>query len=776
MPDPPAHSTLRDSPLSPNGRALNIPRPVTTMVGRDGEIATVKALVLRDDVQLVTLRGPGGVGKTRVAIEVLHRIEEAGFDTVVFVPLAAARRADLVPPAVAQVLGVSNTTEDPIMDRLTAYLRGRRTLIVLDNLEHLPDAGPFVADLIARCPSLTVLCTSRSRLNLSGEHVYPVPPLSVEASVALFAQRTTALSPGFTLTQDLSPMVEAICDHVDRLPLAIELAAARSPVLSPGALLERLRHPLALLTGGPRDAPDRQRTMRNVIAWSYDLLPDDDQMLYRRLGVFIGGFTLEAAEAVAGDGGDVLPGLESLITSSLVQPAPEVGGQPRFTMLETIREFALEQLAESGEEPETRQRHAGYYQWLAEDALPRYDGPEVRLASERVDIELNNCRAALAWAVEAQAAETGIRLAGALWHIWALPSAAGGKPWVDYPAEGLAWIERMLPMREGLPVEALTEALVGAGALAYFLRGDIETVRDVGQELLTRARAEGYPYGEYWALAMLGGAAHRAGDLAAARGCFAGALALAPAVRNPDNQASIVLHWLGELELGAGDAGAAARHLGEALRLSHSTGNTWIIADASDDLGRALHAQGQLGRAATLMREGLLAFAELRRVFEVHASLVNISRVALDTGQPVRAARLLGVAATFPTHPKDMALSANAMAQVRAHMGDAAFTAALEDGRRFAWEQALAEVDALVEAVAEAEVSAAPKPGGEYRLTRREREVLLLLVEGRSNREIAEALYIGRRTVTTHVTNILAKFGVETRAAAVSVAYRRGLV
>jgi non-specific serine/threonine protein kinase len=515
--------------------------------------------------------------------------------------------------------------------------------------------------------------------------------------------------------------------------------------------------------------------MRDAIGWSHDLLPEAQQLLFRHLGVFIGGFTLAAAEAVAGRDIDVLDGIAALVAASLIVPTRGVADEPRYTMLETIREFALERLKASGEEASARRRHAEYYRWLAEDALPRYDGPDVRITSDRIDIELDNCRAAMAWALEARAAEIGVRLAGTLWRIWQL-QATGEKPWMDRMAEGLAWIERMLPMREGLPVDALTEALIGVGAFSYLLRGDVDRVQVLGEELLARARAERYPYGEYWALLMLGFSARERGDLATARGCCEHACALAPGIRNPDNHEAIALHWLGRLQLRAGDAAAAARHLEEALRISHKAGNPWLLADTAADLGRALHAQGQLGPAAARMREALLAFNAIRRISEVHASLVDLARVALAIDQPVRALRLLGVASEFPPHPLDTEALTRALADVRARMGETAFAAAPRDGHPLAWDAVLAEVDVLIDAATSMSPATPPDPASHYDLSRREVEVLRYLAEGDSNRAIADRLSLSERTVENHVSHIFAKLEVTSRAAAATFAIRHDLI
>jgi non-specific serine/threonine protein kinase len=755
--------------------AHRVSRPLTSFIGRERELALIVGLLGRSGVRLLTITGPGGVGKTRLALRIVDKARDTFNDGAAFIPLAAVRDPALILPTVVRHLAVPDAPGQPLLSRLTAFLADSNLLLVLDNAEHLIDAMPFVVDLLASCPRLTILVTSRMQLNVSGEHLLPLNPLSPDEARTLFADRARALMPEFALTDEVTRVVDMIAARLDGLPLAIELAASRVPALPPRAILARLDHRLDLLTSGPRDAPARQRGMRDAIGWSHDLLPDAHQLLFRHLGVFIGGFTLEAAEAVAGNDIDVLDGIATLVAASLIVPTRGVADEPRYTMLETIREFALERLTASGEEPAARARHAAWYCQLAESALPLYDGPDVQITSDRVDIELGNCRAAMTWALEARAAEIGVRLAGALWRIWQL-QATGEKPWMDRMAEGLAWIERMLPMRDGLPVDALTEALIGVGAFSYLLRGDIDLVQVLGEELLARARAERYPYGEYWALLMLGLTARERGDLATARGCYERARALAPGIRNPDNHEAMALNWLGRLQLGAGDATAAARHLEEALRISHKTGNTWLVADIASDLGRALHAQGQLGPASARMHEALLAFNAIRRSFEVHASLVNLATMALAIDQPERAARLLGAASGFPSYPLEVDAFNRAITGAKAGASGAAFVAAFDAGTRFAWYAVLGEVDALIDAASSTSPATLPNPANPYDLSRREVDVLRYLAEGDSNRAIADTLSLSERTVENHVAHIFAKLEVTSRAAAAAFAIRHDLI
>jgi predicted ATPase len=469
-----------------DARRTNLPAQPTPLIGREREVADVTALLRRGDVRLVTLTGPGGTGKTRLGFQIAAELLDDFAEGTYFVDLAPISDPDLVASVIAQTLGARETGGRPLVELLNTYLREKHLLLLLDNFEQVLSAAPLVAGLLAAAPRLKVLVTSREVLHLRSEKEFPVPPLELPdpqhpkeietlsqyAAVQLFIARALDVKPDFAVTNQNAPALAEVCARLDGLPLALELAAARIKLFSPEALLARLNSRLAVLTGGPRDLPERQQTLRNTIEWSYNLLDAGEQTLFRRLSIFVGGCTGDAVEAVCNPDGDlpleVIDRLAALLDKSLLKQLEGSDGAPRFMMLETIREYALERLAASGETEVLRRRHAECFLALAETAEPQFHGSDQRLWLDRIEIEHDNLRAALAWSLEGQRATPqspddqlrsalGLRLAAALWQFW---DRRG------YAPEGRRWLERTLAADRGTATPGRLKALVVASMLA----------------------------------------------------------------------------------------------------------------------------------------------------------------------------------------------------------------------------------------------------------------------------------------------------------------------
>jgi non-specific serine/threonine protein kinase len=681
----------------------SLPVQVTSFVGRGPEIGDVKRLL--QEAHLLTLTGPAGTGKTRLATQAAAELlaTDDFEDGVYFVDLAPIRQSERVADTIADALGIKEAAGQPISKRLKNYLGNKKSLLLLDNFEHVIEAAPLMVELLATAPELRILVTSREALNIYGEREYPVPPLALPSlgqpetlavlseyeSVALFVQRARAVRPDFAITDDNAQAVTEVCVRLDGLPLAIELAAARVRMFGPQALLGQLEKRFTFLQGGPRGLPDRQRTLRGAIEWSYELLDDVEKTLFARLSVFQGGRTIEAVAAVCSHDLtiDVLDGLEALLNKSLLRREAGPAGEPRFTMLETLREYSTERLEGSGEAELIRKRHAEYHLTLAEQGDLGLRGPEHSLWLRRLETEHDNLRAALRWSVGGADAELGLRLAGALGRFW----------WVHgHHVRGRQWTERALAQGADAPPDVLARALNSAGFLGSYL-GDLEQGTARNEEALALFRELGDKRNMAWALGFLAMARLLLGQLDECKRLYDEALALFREVNDRDGIAWVLL-VLGEMARMQDDYARAEKLYNESLALYQEMGSNRFVGELLFNLGSVAYHQGDYKRMRALLEECLTTAWELGIRDLTANALVGLAGALGVHGQPDRAARLLGASEAHlealgvevVSSPADRPDYERYVADARAQLDEVVFEAAWAEGRAMRLKQAVA--------------------------------------------------------------------------------------
>ena len=721
-------------------RRNNLPTQPTPLIGRERELEEVLSMLRSTHVRLLIFTGPGGTGKTRLGLQAAAELTDEFEDGVFFVALASVADPTLVAPAITRTLGLTESGNQPAEELLEGYLRDKQVLLVLDNFEQVLESAPLLDALLSAAPGLKVLATSRTALRLYGEHEFPVPPLSLPdtgslppleslsryEAVRLFVDRARAIRPVFSLTEENAPAVVEICSRLDGLPLAIELAAARIKLLPPQAMLSRLGNRLKLLTGGARNLPERQRTLRNAIAWSYEMLDEGEETLFARLAVFSGGSTLEGIEAVCDAQGDLpvdaLEGVSSLLDKSLVRQEEVQGAEPRLMMLETIREFALEKFEESSDAEAIKRAHAEYFLALAEEAEPELWGKEDAAWLDRLEREHDNMRAALSRALEFESAELALRLAGALQWFWNM----GG-----YYGEGRSWLEAALAKEGWTSASARAKVLEGLGWLAN-QQGDLDRAEATAEEGLKLSAEVGL--GEVVAADfqnVLGDAARHRGDYERAAELLEKGLALHRQARDTRDVA-----WsLGNLANVASDRGNYERAKNlyeEGLTLSRDLGGAELLGAYLISLGDEYLLEGNPERATELNEEAAELYRKRGRRSQLQAALDNLGWSALISGDhqkaeslheeslllcrelgdrligsesieglacvagAKRAARLFGAAealreaAGFQQAPRARSLREPYLAAARSQVGETAWVEAWEEGRSMTFEEAIA--------------------------------------------------------------------------------------
>jgi predicted ATPase/DNA-binding CsgD family transcriptional regulator len=776
-------------------RPNNLPALPTSFVGRERAVAEVARLLGR--TRLLTLTGTGGVGKTRLALRVAGDRLAAFGDGAWLADLAPLTDPGLVLQTVASALGVREQPGRPLLETLLDALRTRHLLLVLDNCEHLLDAcAALCAAVLPAAPRVSILATSRQSLRVDGEVTWRVPSLATPPldaapttggtameyeAARLFAERAAAARPDFAVGEQGTAAVAQICRRLDGIPLAIELAAALAPVLSVEQIAARLDErvpgalpdgpavgrpgegdPFRLLAAGRRSAPPRHRTLRATLDWSHDLLTEAERALFRRLAVFAGGWTLEAAEAVCASGTeppaseDVLELLAGLVDKSVVIAEPR-GQAVRFHLLETLRAYASEKLAEAGEVEALRARHQRWFVDLVERLYPHEWGPRLPAVWRELEAEQDNLRAAMERGQAPGGDAAGaLALAGALHRFWLV---------VGHISEGRAWTERLLPLAPA-PRPARALGLLGAGFLALF-QDDLVEARTLLEECLTLSRAVGYDYGAAIALLMLGAVAVQQGELDRAEALFEACRPAWPADRTDGSKVGrgMWLFWQGHLARARGVHERVTALFEQALVSAREGDDAWALCLTLDHLGDALLVDGEYERAAGLLRESLARRLELSDRLGLAMSLDALAQVASAQRESERAARLFGAAEALREGTGFRPLRGWSTAherwldEARSALGARRFEAGWASGRAMRLDEAVAYALGKT-----APPAPAPAAAGPAALTPREREVAGLVAQGLTTREIAERLVIAPGTAALHVEHIRAKLGFHTRA------------
>lgn len=775
-------------------RLSQLPVALTSFIGREKEIVEIKRRL--GNTRVFTLTGAGGSGKTRLALQVCAEIERERVyeDGVRWVELAPLSDPALVPEAIAKVLGVSERSGRTLTDLLLAVLREKALLLVLDNCEHLVDACAEFAQLILeQCPDLYILATSREALNIEGEQVWIVPSLTLPAqstadlyesdAAHLFIERASAAQPNFKLSNDTAAFVAQICRRLDGIPLAIELAAARVKVLSVEQIAARLDDAMRLLTEGKRTAPRRHQTLLATMDWSYDLLSTPEQVLFNRLSVFAGSFTLEAAEKVCaddlahdlGNSLEVLDLLSHLLDKSLVVLSEH--GETRYRMLETVRQYAWEKLLKTGEAERFRDLHLSHFSTFAEEADSHFFSAEELFWNQRFELEHANLLAALGWSLDGARIEAGLRLSSALWKFWL---------WRSYFTEAAQWYDRLLARANDSASQARHRALLGAAWMAL-KQGKQDKARALAETSITLAREAENQEDLADALAVMAFWAMDQGDLARASALFEESLALSRELGPRSNwRTALSLAYLGELPFARGDYGTADALAQQSLNLFREIGSSSGTAYALEILGDIAERQGNYSKAKQFLKEALTLHRQLKNMQMIADALQELAIVARGEREFVRAVRLWAAADALrqelnqPAAPFFEAYRPY-LNSLRDKLGENRFAAAWAQGQSLSLEQAvnyaLDELTVLPEAFAAEDEPRSKRAGKDQfgGLTAREREVAALIAQGKSNRAIARQLVVSVKTVEAHITRILSKLGFTSRAQIAGWAIQKGL-